>query len=77
MTMTDNGVAVQEDIRVLIVDDHTFSDAVTWCSATEDGIDVVGEGGDGDEGVRRAEELAPDVVLMDVRMPRVSRASSG
>jgi len=38
----------------------------------EDGIEVVGEGEDGDDAIRKAEELAPDVVLMDVRMPRVS-----
>ena len=39
---------------------------------SEDGIEVVGEAEDGDEAVAKAEQLAPDVVLMDVRMPRVS-----
>ncbi|HEY2331235.1 MAG TPA: response regulator transcription factor [Acidimicrobiales bacterium] len=73
MTMVDDGVAVQEDIRVLIVDDHAlFRRGLVQLLLLEDGIDVVGEGGDGEEGVRRAEELVPDVVLMDVRMPRVS-----
>src|SRR5439155_102185 len=35
----------------------------------QDDIEVVGEAGDGDEGVLRAEELRPDVILMDVKMP--------
>jgi DNA-binding NarL/FixJ family response regulator len=74
MTLTDGVVEVQqEDIRVLIVDDQAlFRRGLVQLLLLEDGIDVVGEGEDGDEGVRRAEELAPDVVLMDVRMPRVS-----
>ena len=38
----------------------------------EDDIEIVGEAGDGAEAIRRAEELLPDVVLMDVRMPRRS-----
>jgi two-component system NarL family response regulator len=39
---------------------------------TEDDIEVVGEAEDGDDAIAKAEELAPDVVLMDVRMPRVN-----
>lgn len=39
---------------------------------SEDGIEVVGEASDGDEAVTAAEELVPDVVLMDVRMPKRS-----
>lgn len=59
-------------IRLLIVDDHpvvrgglrgTFADA-------ED-ITVVGEAGDGAEGIERATALTADVVLMDLRMPRM------
>src|SRR5688572_25558094 len=62
-----------EAIRVLIVDDHAlFRRGLAQVLLFEDGIEVVGEGEDGEDGVRKAEELAPDVVLMDVRMPRVS-----
>jgi two-component system NarL family response regulator len=38
----------------------------------EEGIEIVGEASDGAEAIRRVEELLPDVVLMDIRMPRRS-----
>jgi DNA-binding NarL/FixJ family response regulator len=60
-------------VRVLIVDDHAlFRRGLMLVLESEDGIDVVGEAEDGDEAIAKAEQLAPDVVLMDVRMPRVS-----
>lgn len=57
-------------IRVLLVDDHQVvrRGLRTFLEVQED-IEVVGEASDGDEGVARAEELRPDVVLMDVKMP--------
>src|SRR5687767_6349400 len=65
--------ASADAIRVLIVDDHAlFRRGLIQVLLFEDGIEVVGEGEDGDDAIRKAEELAPDVVLMDVRMPRVS-----
>ncbi|MFJ7070959.1 response regulator [Streptomyces sp. NPDC101115] len=59
-----------EKIRVLLVDDHQVvrRGLRTFLEVQED-IEVVGEGSDGEEGVARAEELRPDVVLMDVKMP--------
>lgn len=57
-------------VRVLVVDDQAlFREALATLLAVHDGIEVVGEAGDGDEALRRAAELAPDVVLMDLRMP--------
>ncbi|MFD7659845.1 response regulator [Actinosynnema sp. NPDC059797] len=57
-------------VRVLLVDDQAlFREALATLLATHDGIEVVGEAGDGDEALRRAAELAPHVVLMDLRMP--------
>ncbi|SFW81285.1 response regulator [Amycolatopsis australiensis] len=57
-------------VRVLLVDDQAlFREALATLLATNDGIEVVGEAGDGDEALRRAAALAPDVVLMDLRMP--------
>jgi DNA-binding NarL/FixJ family response regulator len=62
-----------DKVRVLIVDDHAlFRRGLMLVLESEDGIEVVGEAEDGDAGVAKAEELAPDVVLMDVRMPRVN-----
>jgi DNA-binding NarL/FixJ family response regulator len=71
------GVAGEQDpgdaIRVLIVDDHAlFRRGLEMVLADEDDIEVVGEGGDGQEAVEKAGDLLPEVVLMDVRMPRRS-----
>ncbi|WP_167102028.1 response regulator transcription factor [Mycobacterium sp. DL592] len=57
-------------IRVLLVDDQRLIRAGLrmLCEATED-LDVVGEAADGEQAVRMAAELAPDVILMDLRMP--------
>lgn len=62
-----------DSIRVMIVDDHAlFRRGLQMVLEAEDGIEVVGEAGDGQEAVAKAEEAMPDVVLMDVRMPRRS-----
>ena len=55
---------------VLVVDDQTLVSAgLRSILEAEDDLTVVGEAADGAEGVRKAHELAPEVVLMDVRMP--------
>lgn len=60
-------------IRVLIVDDHAlFRRGLQMVLEGESDIDVVGEAADGHEAVELAERTTPDVVLMDVRMPRRS-----
>jgi DNA-binding NarL/FixJ family response regulator len=62
-----------EPIRVLVVDDHAlFRRGLEMVLAQESDIEVVGEAGDGAEAVDKAADLLPDVVLMDVRMPRRS-----
>ena len=62
-----------EVIRVLIADDQAlFRRGLFVVLGTEPDIEVVAEAENGDEAAARAEELAPDVVLMDVRMPRTS-----
>ena len=61
-----------DTIRVLICDDHDlFRHGLRMVLEVEDGIEVVAEAADGEQAVARVEELAPDVVLMDVRMPRM------
>src|SRR5688500_13926286 len=60
-------------IRVMICDDHALCRrGLIMVLDSEEGMDVVGEAEDGEEAIKKAEELAPDVVLMDVRMPNVS-----
>ncbi|BBA96530.1 putative two-component system response regulator [Actinacidiphila reveromycinica] len=57
-------------IRVLLVDDHqVVRRGLRTFLEVQGDIEVVGEAGDGDEGVARALELRPDVILMDVKMP--------
>jgi DNA-binding NarL/FixJ family response regulator len=62
-----------EPIRVLIVDDHAlFRRGLQMVLAEEADIEVVGEASDGAEAVEKAGQALPDVVLMDIRMPRRS-----
>ena len=58
-------------IRILLVDDQPLlRQGFGLVLSGEEDLLVVGEAGDGIEAVHRAEEMAPDVVVMDVRMPR-------
>lgn len=59
-----------ETIRILLVDDHALMRAgVRMVLQAEPDMQVVGEASTGDEGVRLAVDLRPDVVLMDLSMP--------
>jgi two-component system NarL family response regulator len=75
--MTESGgvaaplAAVGDPIRVLVVDDHAlFRRGLEMVLEQEADIDVVGEAEDGAEAVEKAAATTPDIVLMDVRMPR-------
>jgi DNA-binding NarL/FixJ family response regulator len=60
-----------DPIRVLVVDDHAlFRRGLEMVLEQEPDIEVVGEASDGAEALEQATETTPDVVLMDVRMPR-------
>lgn len=61
--------ATARPLRLLLVDDHRMLREGLRRSMELYGFDVVGEGCDGEEGVRLAQALRPDVVLMDVTMP--------
>lgn len=61
-----------ETIRVLIADDHAIvREGLCTILGFQEGIEVVGEASDGQEAVALAESLAPDVVLMDIRMSKL------
>jgi DNA-binding NarL/FixJ family response regulator len=54
---------------LLIVDDHGAFRSTARALLESDGWDVIGEAGDGSSGIEAAQELRPDVVLLDVRLP--------
>jgi len=56
-------------IRLMLADDHRMLREGLRRSMTEAGFEVVGEAGDGVEAVAMADDLRPDVILMDVTMP--------
>lgn len=63
---------MSEPIRVLIADDHRLVRAgMSELLRDEPGIEVVGEAGDGEAVLEMAPRLRPDVILMDVQMPRL------
>jgi CheY-like chemotaxis protein len=62
----------QKTIRVMIVDDHSIvRKGLRALLATERDIQVVGEASDGAEAITQAQALHPDVILMDLVMPRL------
>jgi DNA-binding NarL/FixJ family response regulator len=62
-----------DSLKVMIVDDHAlFRRGLEMVLEQEPDIDVIGEAADGAEAIQKAQELMPDVVLMDVRMPKRS-----
>ena len=62
-----------ERLRVLVCDDHAlFRRGLEVVLGMEDDLELVGEASDGVEVVAKAQELMPDVILMDVRMPKKS-----
>jgi DNA-binding NarL/FixJ family response regulator len=59
-----------QPIRVLLVDDHAlFREGLAGIIASQPDMQVVGEASDGFEGLIKAQELNPDLILMDIQMP--------
>jgi len=62
-----------DTIKVLVVDDHAlFRHGIAAVLANQENLEVVGEASDGLEAIEKAKEIAPDVILMDLMMPRCS-----
>lgn len=63
--------------RILIVDDHpTLREGLRALLSSQDMFDIVGEAGDGQEGIELVENLHPDLVLMDISMPKMDGLSA-
>jgi len=71
--ISERTTVASSKVRVVLVDDQElFRRGLTMLLGVEDDIDVVGEAGDGVSAVALAEQAVPDVVLLDVRMPKDS-----
>ena len=65
-------MTMSENIKVIIVDDHTVvRSGLGAVLDTSEGMELIGEAADGEEAVRICERLQPDVVLMDLQMPKM------
>ena len=61
-----------DKIKVLVVDDHTLMrDGIRALLGIHDDIDIVGEASEGKEACQKTQELAPDVIIMDIAMPGI------
>ncbi len=61
-----------DKIKVLVVDDHAIMrDGIRALLNLHDDIEIVGEASEGNEAIQKAQELAPDVIVMDIAMPRM------
>jgi DNA-binding NarL/FixJ family response regulator len=66
-------VSLQQEIRILIADDHSiFRDGVRKLLEAEGGFSVVGEATNGIEALDLVNELRPDILLLDISMPRLT-----
>jgi DNA-binding NarL/FixJ family response regulator len=67
------GAGAKKPIRVLLADDHpVVRKGLSSCLAQAQNVAIVGEATDGQEALRKARELVPDVVLMDIEMPMLN-----
>ncbi len=61
------------NISVLLVEDHhVVRKGISYLLSLEKDIDIAGEAEDGNEGIKMAKELCPDVVILDITMPNLN-----
>jgi two-component system nitrate/nitrite response regulator NarL len=66
-------MTMKNRIKLLVVDDHpVVRKGISSCLSRHENLEIIGEAGDGREAVRKARELQPDIVLMDINMPQMS-----
>jgi DNA-binding NarL/FixJ family response regulator len=72
LTELSIGTKVKGNIQILLVDDHRIvRDGLQHMLEQEGDLEVVGQGADGEETLEQIENLSPDVVLMDIKMPGI------
>ena len=69
-------VIMQEALRVVVAEDEALIRMDVVATLQEAGYEVVGEAGDGEEAVRLAIELMPDLMIMDIKMPKLDGISA-
>ena len=69
-------VIMQEALRVIVAEDEALIRMDVVATLQEAGYEVVGEAGDGEEAVRLAIELMPDLIIMDIKMPKLDGISA-
>jgi two-component system nitrate/nitrite response regulator NarL len=68
-----NSNDMSDKIRLLLVDDHpVVRKGIGSCLARQPELEIIGEASDGVEAVKKARELMPDIILMDIDMPQMS-----
>ena len=65
-------MTLETSLRIVVIDDHTLFREGLQSLLGRHGIEVVASVDDGREGIRLAQELRPDIVLLDMRMPNMS-----
>src|SRR5262245_7741690 len=65
-------MAEPKPIRVVVIDDSAFNrQTITAMLESQPGVEVVGRAGDGEEGLRQVFQLQPDVITLDLEMPKM------
>jgi response regulator NasT len=67
---------MQSPLRVIVIEDESLIRMDVVATLQEAGYEVIGEGADGEEAIRLATELEPDLVVMDIKMPKLDGISA-